>query len=174
MSRYYKKINIDNLDVIQEKVIALVTDDFPWKVQFSKDLTEKLLTIPELRDNLTKLGYDLDDIVLGINLSKTGNVIHLDWGQHDYSLNIPILNCKNSYVNFYTSTVEAVPAATTTNRYYSFKQDTCSLVDRIHVNEPYILNIKEPHNVDSTNNNKRIMLLIRHPDNNKVAELFNS
>ena len=174
MTRYYKKINIDKLDVIQEKVIALVTDDLPWKSQFSKDLTEKFLTIPELRDNLTKLGYDLADIVLGINLSKAGNVIHLDWGQHDYSLNIPILNCKNSYVNFYTSTVEPVPAATTTNRYYSFKQENCSLVDRIHVDEPYILNIKEPHNVDSANNNKRIMLLVRHPNNNKVAEFFNS
>lgn len=179
MPKYYKKINIDNLASIQEQVIKLITPNWPAKIYFPKHLKSQFLQINELTDNLIKLGYDINNTAFGVNLSNitpaNGTPIHLDWGYHEYSLNIPIANCSNTYVNFYTSTTPAELASSMAgNYYYSIVKENCTLVDTIHMDDTYMINIKEPHNVVNTANNRRITLLIRNEDNQAAAKLFNS
>lgn len=179
MPKYYKKINIDNLASIQEQVVKLITPDWPVKLYFPKHLKDQFLQIDELTDNLIKLGYDMNTTTFGINLSTmtpaNGNAIHLDWGHHEYSLNIPIVDCSNTYVNFYTSTTPAELAGSVSgNYYYSIVKENCTLADTIHMDDAYMINVKEPHNVVNTVSNRRITLLIRNEDNHAASKLFNS
>ena len=183
MTIYYKKIEISNIAIIQEKALKLLDLNEAPRIFFPK-IDEQFLEIEELRNNLVRLGYDLSKTGFGINVldatEPQGNVIHHDYGFIRYGLNIPLLNCENTYVNFFHS---HVPGKVTTHRtvddvpllaHYRYDPSTCEVADTVHTNEPYMINIKEPHNVVNTNGKTRWMLMIRNTDNKKMSAIFNS
>lgn len=124
------------------------------------------MAIDELRQELIRL--DLFDYVHSFGFYHVlptgpgGTDTHIDSSTGDYSFNLPIENCDNTFVNFYTSyrepelrfTKEGVP-------YYFIDKDACELVDRIEMTQPYIINVKEIHNVSNDNPTTRITVLIR-------------
>ena len=47
--------------------------------------------------------------------------VHIDWGHHDYSMNIPLVNCNNTFTTFYqpSEEPELVPARTINGTFYN-------------------------------------------------------
>ena len=79
-------------------------------------------------------------------------------------VNIPILNCKNSYTNFYTSP-NWQPIETHLDNgfpYVVHKEENCVFEERIESITPVVLNVQSIHNVTTENLSRpRLMLSIQ-------------
>ena len=164
----YIPIKIENLSIIQNEVVKL----FPLENEsrsvlfYIKDSIREFLKIDSLREELKRL--ELIDSIANIafyNLHTTlnqGGAIHIDYGDSTFSLNLPIRYCDNTFVNFYSSTAEPGKRFNNANvPYYYVDNSNCNFVDRIEMSEPYIINVKVPHNVVNINQTNRKTLLIR-------------
>ena len=106
------------------------------------------------------------------------NIVHIDSGDRNYSINIPIRNCANTFINFYSTTVppEYIPEGERNGVYYNshYKIDPthCTLTDSIETNDAYIIDISVPHNVVNQNTSFRMNLLIRCADNERMLEIL--
>jgi hypothetical protein len=183
MNSFYKKIEIHNLCAIQEKICTMISSESPTRLYFPDD-QEKFLKITELTDNLLQLGYNLEHTLFGIHIlnqtTKLGGIIHIDYGSQNYSLNIPIKNCANTQVNFYTTTGQPIiaPSREVNNLqyrpHYFYKPNECTLAETIDTNQSFLINIKKPHNVVNPNSTTRYMLLVRNFDNENIERIFNT
>jgi hypothetical protein len=164
----YIPVKIENLNIIQAEVMKL----FPAENEtystlfYIQNSVSEFLKIDSLREQLQRLGL-IDNIVsiAFYNLHTTepkGSPIHVDHGESTFSLNLPIKNCDNTFVNFYTSTTEPEKRFSNANvPYYYIDDSKCRLVDQIEMTQPYIINVKVPHNVVNPNKENRKTLLIR-------------
>lgn len=179
--KYYSPIHLEKLKIIQTKVF----DIFPKTELSSK---ENLFYIP---DNL-KLFFDISELKSELDnmnwsqyvhsfgfyvINKTyGTPIHIDSGDCLYSFNIPILNCKNTFVNFYNTdkapTKKSYVAYNKIVDYYSFNPTDCALQDKLEMTTPYVIKVKEVHNVTNINSLPRITLLIRLKKEINLDHLF--
>jgi hypothetical protein len=169
--KYYAPIYIKNLKTIQEKVFNL----------FPKDILEKkvnnlfyipnninvFLNIPELKQGLDELGWTPYVFLFAFYIVQptSGTTVHIDSGEMVHSFNVPILNCDNTYVNFYSTTEQ--PVMTTyveydkKINYFKFNPSYCELVDKLEMLTPHVIKVKEVHNITNLNTGPRITLLIR-------------
>jgi len=179
--KYYSPINLDNLNIIQEKVLEV----FPKSELSSKQnlfyLPDNLyifLNIPELRNELDKLNWTQYVHSFGFYIiSQTyGTPLHTDSGICQYSFNIPILNCENTFVNFYETNKE--PTKTSYMAfgklidYYKYNPSDCILKDKLELTIPHVINVKEVHNITNVNSLSRITLLIRLKKEINLDHLF--
>lgn len=175
LMQLYKPVIIDNLDVIVSKVL----DFFPENKRhftslfYIDDNKNKILSIPELADALGR--YDLLEHVYGIGFyivhQDSPLTIHKDNGDIIYSLNIPLSGCANTFVNFYSASTGPEEKTTLAgNKYFAFAEQNCTLIDRLEMTTPHIINVKVPHAVENHNSAPRITMLIRL--NSSVGELF--
>jgi len=171
--QYYKAVEFDNLEIIQKKVFDLFPkDDFEKnKLFYIDDNLNSFLSIPELKDNLIRLGL-LDHVMgFGFYVTTKPNPIHTDNTAYDYSLNIPIVGCENTFVEFYESTSEPIKLQLYTGViYYHYKQQSCTLKDKLELTSPHIIKVNVPHAVINNNSSQRITLLIRLKKT--VGEIF--
>jgi hypothetical protein len=176
MNKFYHKIPIDNLDVIQKKVMEVTEGDFMVNNLFySEDITKKILAIPQVDDLLKRL--DLQDKIYGVaynvNLSKTKVQIHRDFSfsttqqPFKYSFNIPLRGCLNSCVNFYKSksrgTIKYLfnEFDKTFVTYLRYDPKDCEIIDSVEMTEAHIVNVQEIHDVVNDGDQTRVMLLFR-------------
>jgi hypothetical protein len=164
--KYYLPISIKNLEIIQQKVFEL----FPKSEINNNNLfyipnnLELFLNIPELKIELDNLGWTNYISSFGFYVMQTtiGSPIHIDSGSSVCSFNIPILNCNNTYVNFYKTSKEPkkmfLPNGVS---YYYCDPNSCELVDKLEMVVPHVISIKHAHNVVNLNSTPRITLLIR-------------
>ena len=106
---YCEYVKFDNLKTIQEKCLKLFPNDMLKEDGIfynKKDL--EFLTIDELKSELKKLNL-LDRVrSIGFNVTQPKNLdsgIHVDSGQHYQSLNIPLQNCENTFINHFIQIV---------------------------------------------------------------------
>ena len=168
--KYYSPIYLEQLDIIQEKVFNI----FPKSELSSKenlfyipDNVKVFFDISELKSNLNAMNWSQYVHSFGFYvINKTyGTPIHIDSGNSLYSFNIPILNCKNTFVNFYKTDKEPVKKSYVAYNkiidYYSFNPTECVLQDKLEMTTPHVIKVKEVHNVTNINDLPRITLLIR-------------
>lgn len=179
--KYYVPIPIENLKSIQEKVFEL----FPKKELFKKeslfyipDNLNLFLSIPELKKELDKLNWT--QYVFGIGFyivaPTEGSPIHVDSNTFTYSFNIPILNCEDTFVNFYRTDKEPkkeiYKVYDTYVNYYRFDPADCQIVDKLELLEPHVINVQQVHNIINKNTKPRITLLIRLRNDLDLSHLF--
>jgi hypothetical protein len=177
LMKYYSPVHIDNLSIIQQKVFEL----FP-KNQLDKNNLfylanniELFLNIPELKIELDKLEWTEYIHAFGFYVTQktNGSTIHTDTGNRNYSFNIPILNCNNTFVNYYTTNSTPIRKVTPNNvDYYYYDPVHCNLIDSFEMNSPHIINVLQLHNITNHNSEPRITLLMRLKNELSLDHLF--
>ena len=179
--KYYSPVPIDNLKIIQEKVFEyfpkekLSTKEALFYVPDNKNI---FLSIPELKLELDKLNWTPYILAIGFYIiaPTDGSPIHVDSTSFSYSFNIPILNCEDTYVNFYRANKEPKKQIYsmygTSMNYYKFDSAECELSDSLEMLTPHIINVREAHNIVNKNTKSRITLLIRLRNELDLSHLF--
>jgi hypothetical protein len=175
--KYYHPIEINNLDVIQQKVYGLFPKDElrQTKLFYPPDNVNMFLNIPELRDELDRLGWTqhVDSFAFYIVQKTNGSTPHTDTGDRKYSFNIPIKCCIKTKVNFYTTESEPVLQYHTSSvDYNKYEIEKCTLVDSLEMLIPHVINVKEVHNITNPNYIPRITLLVRLKSTIDLNHLF--
>jgi len=174
--RLYQRLPTKHLQRIQQDVLNILPDDLFAQTTIIR-LTEydkHLLELPSIHQLLRE--FEFSQYVLSIQLHVTGPQvtipIHCDNG-FIYSFNIPIANCSNTYVSWYSTSaipetvrVRDDPAGLT---YERFKPTDCALLERVEIDGPYVINTSIPHNVENLTDNTRLMLLCRLHKDIKLA-----
>jgi hypothetical protein len=165
--KYYYPVYLENLSTIQQKVLQLFPKDKLDKSElfYIPDDLKLFLGIPELKTELDKLGWTqyIDCFGFYVVQKTTGSTIHTDTGNDRvFSFNIPILNCENTFVNYYESTAEPIKK-TLPNKvdYYYYDPAYCTLIDSFEMTSPHVINVSKIHNITNDNDRPRITLLVR-------------
>jgi len=181
--KYYSPVTFDNLEIIQEKVLDILTTNEVSldRTSFSylPDNLNIFLNIPELRYELDKLNWTPYAYAIAVYVVHQADKssLHIDKAPSQYSLNIPILNCKNTFTNFYkkpTTEPTKISYRVFGNpvKYDTYNENDCILQDKLELNSPHVINIKEVHNVVNNNPSPRITLLIRLAENLNLDHVF--
>lgn len=171
MIRTYKKIQINNLDLIVHKC-KLIIQENPIPVSTTAyfpyvNSTDKFREIDELRIEMEKIGLYNFWFCSTIIVSYDDLPIHKDTGDFIYSLNIPIQNTSGTYTVFYYTNNPAIRVkidgeGANDLDYYEFNDKSVKIIDKIEMIEPAIINTQVPHNViHNTENFPRITLCLR-------------
>jgi len=178
----FKTLNIDNLEAIQEAVLARVPPSSYEKndLFYVKNNIKYFLDIPELKKLLDDLDFTnhihSDGIALNVTMPGVTLPIHYDSDKFKYSFNIPLKNCEGTFVNLYhtDSEPQSVPRKHPIHNTYvvsrRFDPALCRLLESHEAINPCILNTNVPHNVVNKTNKIRVMLLIRL--DNKINKRF--
>lgn len=110
---YYSSVHIDNLEKIQEELIALRqnAENSLQKNQFYRNIfkNEVFKHCPTLKEYLESVGLDQKFHRLILSTDKVSNdatFVHVDSydpNVSSYSLNIPLIDCEDSYTIWYTT-----------------------------------------------------------------------
>lgn len=142
-------------DIIKNKIFWNVLTVDNHKIVFDK--VEQLLSPYNLKVKRAILLVIFNDSI----------PIHQD---NNYSpvarINIPLLNCENSFTNFYTSSDHPETnndfLPDTGTPYIAHRPEKCILEDQIEVTTPVVMNVQSVHNVVTNNPIRpRIMLSIQ-------------
>ena len=173
---YSTPIPIDNLSELSNSLFRFIPKK-PWpkSLLFPVDPNEILARTP-LRAVLEK--YNWVDSIEGISVvvvpGKQILPIHHDWGTLTHSLNIPILNCVNTWTIWYKidegeETVR--PGSYTiydedkgedvTYTFYEYCDTKCTEVERLELVTPHLLNVRQPHSVWNPTIATRLVLAVR-------------
>lgn len=166
---FYKPIRIENLAEIQQEVLKkipenlLATNNLTY-IENNKDI---FLSIPVLYDFLKSIQMQKSVLSIAVNITKEnikGN-IHVDSGLYKHSLNIPILGCENTCIDFFkaSNNYETITINNhgKSHHFFRYSEDQCELIYKGDTAVPYILGTKTPHRVVNKSDKTRIMLLIR-------------
>jgi hypothetical protein len=180
--KYYTPIPLANLKTIQEKVFSVFPKEkLNTKVDslfYIKDNINVFLNIPELRSALDSLGWTpyVFSFAFFIVQPTSGTTVHIDSGEIVHSFNIPILNCDNTYVNFYSTSsrpiVQSYIEYDKKINYLKYNPSHCELVDKLEMTIPHVIKVKEVHNITNLNTGPRITLLIRLRKETCLEHLF--
>jgi len=153
--RYYNKIDLDNIDIIIEKslnYVKLQTDVYLRKKDASfywLNASELLEACPEINQSFSKFGLTCNYAAVYITYKKSDATIHVDDYYHKARINIPLLNCKGSFTNFYSNVkFEKVINEFTKCPYLRVVNDDYKLEDRVEIDQATVILTSEAHMVD--------------------------
>lgn len=166
---FYKPVHIDNLAEIQQEVLKLIPENLlnQTTLTYIENNKEVFLGIPSLYDFLKSktMHWSVGNIAINITQGQDAGNYHMDSGPFKYSLNIPIVGCENTWINFFKVDgdykVVTVENKGKTHHFYRYTEDQCELIYEAETNQPYLLGVKTPHRVVNKSDQTRIMLLIR-------------
>jgi len=173
----FRHIEINNLEIITEKALKVIEDGgLPshthlYYLDDYNFLPDRFKKIPELAEEMKRLGWYDYWIGTAIVVNYQDLPIHQDTGDFEYSLNLPIKNTKDTYTAFYEvsapATMKVVPNTSVT--YMSFDPEISTLIEKVEIIQPTLLNVKTPHNVVlKTTNLPRITIALRLGKNFKL------
>lgn len=173
MVKLYSKIYIPNLESVQQTFLSLTPKevyDNP-RIVIPKNQSD-FLRQPELLELLDfyKIPQHNTGLIYYGNYGKN-DPIHKDEGIPEYSINIPLLNCKDTFTSFYkvkgdpVLLPERIVNGIKMAPHYSYGDLENEKIDEFESNVPVIMHIKTPHRVFNPHQKLRIMLLIRNTDN---------
>jgi hypothetical protein len=181
MTPLYKKIAVPNLERLQQALLSAIPDDVVCnpRVYFSEE-QDKFRSIKELQDLLDSFNMDYDKTFVGYFVCPphVPGLLHIDFGPVEYSMNIPLKNCDNTFTHFYKTDKEPilVPGrifnGVTYHSHYSFAGIKSEVLESFESNIPFIMHIKTPHNVTNNTDNLRINALIRYADNDHMRNIL--
>jgi len=168
-SDFYKPIHIENLAEIQQEVLQLVPKNLLNRttLTYIENNKEIFLGSAALLDFLkSKKMYDsVGAIAVNVTVGKGAGNYHVDSGPFKHSLNIPIIGCENTWINFFKVnsdyTIVKVENQGKTHHFFRYTEDQCELIYEAETSEPYILGVKTPHRVVNKSDQTRIMILVR-------------
>ena len=153
--KYYNKIELDNLDVIIDKCLGYVrlqediylrrkSASFYWL-----DTAKLLDECPEINKSFSKFGLTCNYAAVYITYKKSDATIHVDDYHHKARINIPLLNCKGSFTNFYSNVkFEKVFNEQTKIPHLRVTNTDYKLEDRVEIDQPTVILTSEAHMVD--------------------------
>jgi hypothetical protein len=166
--KHYHLLPIENLEKIQQAVFKILPAEIlqATTIVRLREYDQQLYDMPVLDRALADVG--LKNCIVNFQLHVTEpNItipIHCDRG-FTYSFNIPITDCKDTFVSWFSTdteprvvTVRDDPKGLTYSRYDS---DKCTLIERVEINSPYVINTQIPHCVENKSGQTRLMLLCR-------------
>jgi hypothetical protein len=169
ISDFYRPVDIENLIEIQQEVLKLIPKNLLDKttLTYIENSKEIFLNIPVLSNFLKskKMYWLVGDIAINITQGLDAGNFHMDSGPYKYSLNIPILGCENTWINFFEVNTDykvvTVENQGKAHHFFRYTEDQCELIYEAETSHPYILGVKTPHRVINKSDQTRIMLLIR-------------
>ena len=175
ISDLYKPINLQNFEIIRSKIANIITSNVDIsKPTFQYHKAKKFTDISELRNQLEELGlYNfLHNAVINVSLYGS-SPIHIDTGDFTYSLNIPILGYRNSFLHFFesyeTPTIQRVRSIHDIT-YQVYNRNVCNLIQTFKTITRAIVNTLVSHCFNNCNIELRVVLLLRiHQDWNSGA-----
>ena len=180
--KYYESIPFNNLKTIQEKVFNVFPKEkLDTKIDslfYIPNNVDLFLNIPELRDELDRVGWTpyVMSFAFYIVQPTNGTSVHIDSGDLIHSLNVPILNCNDTFVNFYVTKEQPIMQKYVeydrTINYFRYNPIKCKLADKLEMTTPHVIKVKEVHNITNLNTGPRITLLIRLKSNLDLSYLF--
>lgn len=166
---YFIKFNTPIIDDIRREVNEFIPNDFAKNTKLgyvgNHQIThEKILSLTSIKNLFTSLNLKIEDVALcvfSVCMPKQGFQIHIDKGQYQLSMNIPLNESVGSYVNFYKTETTPVELTVGPNSFYSIDDKDCTLVARVETDRPCIIDTKIPHKVINNTDRIRTLLLIR-------------
>lgn len=173
MSNFYKIIHIDNIQEIQQEINSIFPNEYFGKSELFaiNDSSNSLLRLIKLKKLLDSLGISIGvkafEFIVMQPGAKTG--IHTDSTDFQFSFNIPLTDCKNTYLSFYkskiTSDKEYVSYENPTNKdmihYKPYNENECEFIESSEIKDPYIFNTNILHNLENRSDKEQIVTLIR-------------
>ena len=168
----YKKLNIDQIDKIQNDLLDLVNELFDYQ-----DVTTNIIVSEEIIKNRCPLlikflaENNLNWDICRFFITKPQDIIpiHND-GNDQYpkflALNIPVINCENTSMIWWDN-VDPIASDLSSNiqRYGSniqfFDSNNKIKVGSIELDAPYLVRINYPHNVENLTDRFRIIFSMR-------------
>jgi hypothetical protein len=165
---YYKLLDIENIDVIIQKCLqyAKTIDTAYYRklstFNFIKE-SELVNICPELVNGLQKYDLTIRMAALHVMYQPWHSPIHIDNYNAQARINIPLLNCANTYTNFYESDGGMSKFVNPKSGVTSWNPiGKCRLVDRVELTQATVIRIKVFHSVElpKTNPVPRISLTL--------------
>jgi hypothetical protein len=152
--KYYKYIELKNLESIQRKTIAYLNKaplihGFNW-LKFN----DYIEVVPEILDSFKEHGLTPLAIATYITYYQEDSEVHVDYLngkiRHQCRINIPILNCKGSTTEFYKGgEFEIVTQADGLQFKKMTSSSVVTKVDEVELIMPAIFRVQEPHRVNT-------------------------
>lgn len=178
--KYYKYINIPNIETLQEKIIEAIPKELLEKPsvtflnRFKPELYNTMCSIPELNDYLESIGLRkyLTDLTLYVMDSESTFHIHQDPTAPNFNtvrILLPLQGCNNTYTQFYESDIEPTteyiyPKIGEPQPFIRYKEEDCTLVDQANLSKPYFINTRSIHGIYNPNKAQRISMWINFTD----------
>jgi hypothetical protein len=154
MSRYYQKIEIDHLDIIKIKCLEYIktqTDIYyqkPLGAYRNLNFTELTACCPELLTAFNRYNIVCTYAAAFVTYRNLDILVHIDNGNNQARINIPLENCKNTFTRFYKggtplSYVNEITGTIATR----FIGPGITLVDQVEIDQATVVRIKAPHSV---------------------------
>jgi hypothetical protein len=167
MSNFLKNIDLGDLTELKSEIISLFPVEHYGKkcIIYVDNNIDVFLGIPKLKNLLEDLKL-LDGITcLGFAFhllpphSTLG--IHTDSDDFRYSLNIPLSEYDNNYMTFYETTHKPWNLSDNYASAKGFMYEQCSLVERVKVSTPYVIDTTVPHDSENKSDSWQFTFLIR-------------
>jgi hypothetical protein len=175
-SWFYKPIQIGNLEEIQKELVPIIynkipnsNSSFPKFIKIQRNEIEPVA--PIYTDFIRSLGI-LDKWNGSCIISTNNNVpfpIHIDtihWFDNSYGLNIPIINCENTYTVWYDAEMESKPNSLVPTDRISQSRiaktgTVATEIARWHMKDPAWINVSIPHRPVSNHGKFRAVISAR-------------
>jgi hypothetical protein len=152
---YYKKINIVYYDEIINHSLHYVkqqTEIFnrerPLASFYEMQLEGFLTAVPEVELAFKNLGLKCIRAAVYVMYKTEHTAIHKDCLWPMARINLPLLNCENTYTRFYKNAVTGVSKNPQTGIVsYPVINKDYELVDTVELTQPTILKVSEAHDV---------------------------
>jgi hypothetical protein len=154
---YYKKIFIDDLEIIQAKVLEFIK--VRPAIYYRRSATSyNWLNVPDLLNHCPELVTSFAKFDLRITFAaahcmwkNTESSIHIDRVPWESRINVPILNTKGSITAFYTNVqykedVHTMADGRTYDVYTITNSDFIE-ADRVEIDQPTVLRVRTAHKV---------------------------
>jgi hypothetical protein len=153
--KYWKRIKMKDLETIQRKSFEYIKnnkDTFGATPFNPLDFKSFVEAVPELMTAFEE--YDITPVHVSayIMCSNSDGDAHRDYVTDSARINIPIINCENSWTNFYKLVVPGTRAKVTVSPngqpYLSYSPEDIVLEDRVQITEPTIIRPLEIHSIE--------------------------
>lgn len=153
MSTYYKKIEIDHLDIIKTRCLEYIKTK--PDIYYNPKGSYLNLNFEELTEYCPELltAFDRYDIVctyaaIFIAYRNSDMIVHIDAGNDQARINIPLENCSNTFTEFYKGgTPHAFVNKITGTTATRFLGPGVELVDKVEIDQATVIRIKAQHMV---------------------------
>lgn len=154
--KYWKRIKMNDLEIIQQKTLEYMKANkhrFAAATPFQPiDFKSYVQAVPEFMNSFSDYGLTPTTVATYIMFSNPDGAAHRDSITDRARINIPILNCENSWTNFYKLVDPSVKAKISVNArgqpYQSYDPKDIELVDRVQITEPTIIRPLEIHSIE--------------------------
>jgi hypothetical protein len=152
---YYKKINISYYDEIVNNSLNYVKQipeifyrQQPAASFYELRLADFLEQVPEIKKSFNELNLQCVRAAVYVMYKATHTSIHKDTSYPLARINIPLLNCNNTYTEFYKNVITTEWKNPDTGIIsYQVANNDYKLADRVELTQATVLRVSEAHKV---------------------------